>query len=212
MMVKVFILDEHPVMRQGLASILETCADCQVVGDATSVQDALPKIYELKPDIVIMDAFRDNTDNSEDITTIQEMCEKVKIFILTGSSRENDFIKAMGAGVKGYFSKNSEVAQLLDAIQLVATDAVVYSSKMARLFDSTLHETSRLDQLSQREKEILNFVARGHSNKDIANLCFVSEATVKSHMRRIMEKLDVKNRAEAVTTAIEKGLLTINRN
>jgi DNA-binding NarL/FixJ family response regulator len=211
MMVKVFILGEHPVTRRGLASILETCAECQVVGDATNAQDALPQINELKPDIVIMDAFRGNDDNIEAITMVQQKCDKVKIFILTDSKRENDFMRAMSAGVKGYFSKESEVSQLIDAVCLVATGgAVVYSSKIVRLFDSTFQETNRLDGLSQREKEILSFVARGHSNRDIANLCFVSEATVKSHMRRIMEKLDVKNRAEAVTIAFEKGLLEIN--
>ncbi len=211
MMVKVFILDEHPVIRRGLVSILEMCAECQVVGDAANTQDALPQITELKPDIVIMDAFRGNGDNIKDITVIQEKYDNAKIFILTDSKKENDFIKAISAGVKGYFSKDSEISQLIDAINLVAAGStVVYSSKIARLFDSTFQTANQLDELSQREREILGLVARGYSNRNIAEICFVSEATVKSHMRRIMEKLDVKNRAEAVTIAIEKNLLQIN--
>lgn len=209
-MVNIFILDNQPVIRQGLASVLESCAGFQVVGGANNLQDALSQIDRLKPDIVIMDAFRGGGDNTQDIAMILQKFGKVKIFILTDSNREGDFLKAIGAGVKGYLIKDSEVSQLIEAIRLVAADdAVVYSSKVARMFDSTLQEANPVDQLSPREKEILSFVARGHKNRDIANLCFVSEATVKSHMRRIMEKLDVKNRAEAVTIAIEKSLLKI---
>ena len=209
-MVNIFILDKHPVMRHGLASVLEKCAGFQVVGEASNAQEALPKIDELKPDIVIMDAFRDRSDNTDDITMLQQKYTKVKIFILTDSNREQDFLQALGAGVRGYLLKASEVSELTDAIRLVAADdTVVYSSMVAGLFDSTLRETNQFDQLSQREKEILNLVAQGLSNRNIANRCFVSEATVKAHMRRIMEKLDVKNRAEAVTNAIEKGLIKI---
>jgi len=209
-MIKVFLIDKHPVIRQGLATVLEKSAGFQVVGDASNVQDALSQIEELKPDIVIMDAFRGESDNNKDITMILQKFGKVKIFVLTDSNREHDFLKAIRSGARGYLSKTSEVSQLIEAIRLVAADgAVVYSPKLAKLFDSTLQETSRIDQLSQREKEILNLVARGHSNKEIASQCYVSEATVKAHLRRIAEKMNVKNRAEAVATAIEKGLIEI---
>ena len=212
-MIKVFIIDKHPVMRRGLASVLEKCEGFQVVGDANTVPEALPKIEEVKPDIIIMDAFKGGADNSEEITTIQKKFDNAKIFILTDSSKGRDFFKAIGAGVRGYLLKASEVSQLIDAIRLVAADgAVVYSSLVAKLFDSTLQETNRIDQLSQREKEILNLVAQGFSNKEIANRCYVSEATVKAHLRRIAEKMNVRNRAEAVATAIERGLIAITSN
>jgi len=208
-MIKVFLVDNHPVMRQGLASVLEKSEGFEVVGGADNTQDALSQIGELKPDIVIMDAFRGGGDYSKDVAMIQQKHDKAKVFVLTDSTRENDFIKAIGAGVKGYLSKSSEVSQLLDAIRLVASEgAIVYSSTLAKLFDSTLQDTNRrLDQLSQREKEILTLVARGYGNKEIASRCYVSEATVKAHLRRIAEKMDVKNRAEAVATAINKGLI-----
>jgi len=213
-MIKVFLIDNQPVMRQGLASVLEKDAGFQVVGEADSVRDALSQIGELKPDIVIMDAFGGGSDYTKDIAMIQQKFEKAKVFILTDSNRENDFIKAIGAGVRGYLSKTSQVSQLIDAIRLVsANGAVVYSSKVARLFDSNLQETKRqLDQISPREKEILNLVARGYGNKEIASRCYVSESTVKAHLRRIAEKMNVKNRAEAVATAIEKGLIEIASN
>jgi len=210
-MIKVFLVDNHPVMRQGLASVLEKSEGFEVVGGADNTQDALSQIGELKPDIVIMDAFRGGGDYSKDVAMIQQKHDKAKVFVLTDSTRENDFIKAIGAGVKGYLSKSSEVSQLLDAIRLVASEgAIVYSSTLAKLFDSTLQDTNRrLDQLSQREKEILTLVARGYGNKEIASRCYVSEATVKAHLRRIAEKMDVKNRAEAVATAINKGLIDV---
>ena len=208
MMVKVFLVDEHPVMQQSLGSALDKYADFEVVGSANNVQEALSQIDELKPDIVIMDAFKGGNDNINNVEILLQ--KNVKVFILTDSNRENDFVKAIGAGVKGYVSKDTEVSQLIDAIRLVAVDgAVVYSSKVSKLFDPTLQKTNQADQLSPREKEILNHVAQGHTNNEIANLCFISAATVKAHIRRIFEKLDVKNRAEAVSIGIEKRLIGI---
>jgi len=210
-MIKVFLIDKHPVIRKGLAAVLEKSAGFQVVGDADNTQDALSQIKELKPDIVIMDALKSGGDNTEDITMILQKFGEAKVFVLTDSTREHDFLKAIGAGVRGYILKASEISQVIDAIRLVAADgAVVYSTKVAKLFDSTLQGTNRLDQLSQREKEILNLVARGHGNKEVAKRCYISEATVKAHLRRITEKMDVKNRAEAVATAIEKGLIELD--
>ncbi len=207
-MVKVFLIDEHPVTRRGLASVLEMCSGYQVVGDANNLADALPQIEELQPDVVIMDAFGHTGDSIEAISNLHQKCPMVKVLILTDSNKEQDFVKAIRAGVRGYLLKDSDVSQLTDAIRLVAGDgAVVYSSEAAKLFDATNQDTYPFNQLSPREKDILYLVARGHSNKEIATRCYVSEATIKAHLRRITEKLDVKNRAEAVAIAIEKGIL-----
>lgn len=204
-MIKVFLIDKHPVIRQGLASVLEK-AEFQVSGAASNIKEALPQIDQLKPDIVILDEFKGGADNTEDITKLQ--LKNIKIFVLTDSDREHDFIKAIKSGVRGYLLKASEVSHLIDAIRLVAADGtVVYSSKATSLFDSTLQETNQVDRLTQREQEILNLVARGQSNKEIATRCYVSEATVKAHLRRIAEKLGVRNRAEAVAAGIEKGFI-----
>lgn len=209
-MIKVFLVDEHPVIRQGLASVLEESAGFKVVGEANNIKEAISQIGELKPDIVIMDAFRGAGDNIEDIAVIQQKYDKVKVFILTASTREQDFLKAIGAGVRGYLSKVSEVSQLLDAIRLVAADGtVVYSSKVASIFDSTIQQVNRSSLLSTREKEILSLVSHGLSNKEIADRCYVSEATIKAHLRRITEKMNVKNRAEAVATAIQRGFIEV---
>jgi len=212
-MIKVFLVDEHPVIRQGLASILEQSAEFKVVGEANNIKEAISQIGELKPDIIIMDAFRGVGDSIEDIAMIQQKYDKAKVFILTASTREQDFLKALGAGVRGYLSKGAQVPQLLDAVRLVAADGtVVYSSKVASIFDSTIRQANRSGLLSTREKEILTLVSHGLSNKEIANRCYVSEATIKAHLRRITEKMNVKNRAEAVATAIERGFIEIGHN
>lgn len=212
-MIKVFLVDEHPVIRKGVSVILEESAEFKVVGEANSIEEAISQIGELKPDLVIIDAFRGVGDNIGDVAMIQQKYDKAKVFILTASTREQDFLKALGAGVRGYLSKGSEVSELLDAVRLVAADGtVVYSSKVASIFDSTIKQANRSGLLSTREREILGLVSHGLSNREIAVHCYVSEATVKAHLRRIMEKMNVKNRAEAVAIAIERGYIEIGRN
>lgn len=212
-MIKVFLVDEHPVIRKGVSVILEESAEFKVVGEANNIEEAISQIGELKPDLVIIDAFRGVGDNIGDVAMIQQKYDKAKVFILTASTREQDFLKALGAGVRGYLSKASEVSELLDAVRLVAADGtVVYSSKVASLFDSTIKQANRSGLLSTREKEILGLVSHGLSNREIAVHCYVSEATVKAHLRRITEKMNVKNRAEAVAIAIERGYIEIGRN
>lgn len=212
-MIKVFLVDEHPVIRKGVSVILEESAEFRVVGEANSIEEAISQIGELKPDLVIIDAFRGVGDNIGDVAMIQQKYDKAKVFILTASTREQDFLKALGAGVRGYLSKGSEVSELLDAVRLVAADGtVVYSSKVASIFDSTIKQANRSGLLSTREREILGLVSHGLSNREIAVHCYVSEATVKAHLRRIMEKMNVKNRAEAVAIAIERGYIEIGRN
>jgi len=212
-MIKVFLVDEHPVIRKGISVVLEEFAEFKVVGEANNIEEAISQIGELKPDLVIMDAFRGVGDNIENIAMIQQKYDKAKVFILTASTREQDFLEALGAGVRGYLSKVSEVSELLDAVRLVAADGtVVYSSKVASIFDSTIKQANQSGLLSTREKEILGLVAHGLSNKEIADRCYVSEATVKAHLRRITEKMNVKNRAEAVATGIERGFIEIGRN
>lgn len=212
-MIKVFLVDEHPVIRKGVSVILEESAEFRVVGEANNIEEAISQIGELKPDLVIIDAFRGVGDNIGDVAMIQQKYDKAKVFILTASTREQDFLKALGAGVRGYLSKGSEVSELLDAVRLVAADGtVVYSSKVASIFDSTIKQANRSGLLSTREREILGLVSHGLSNREIAVHCYVSEATVKAHLRRITEKMNVKNRAEAVAIAIERGYIEIGRN
>jgi len=206
-MAKIFIVDELSVIRRGLASVLEAYAGYKVVGEASNIKEALPKIGEIKPDLIIIDVYRPGGGGTDAIALLQKKVPTAKVLILTDSNDKESFISSIKAGAKAYLLKASELNEIIDSIRLVATGgAVVYSSKAAKMFDMP-GERAVEDSLSAREKEVLRLVAKGQSNREIAAHCYISETTVKAHLRRISEKLDVKNRAQAVAIAIDKGLL-----
>lgn len=211
-MINVCVVDYCQVFRVGLVSVLQEHPEFQVVGDTGSIQEAVAKMDELQPDIIIMDAFGPDDDGVEAIACLQRMFPQVKILILTASYNEENFIMAIKAGVSGYLLKSLGLSELIDSIRLVASGgAVVYTSMASRLF----REPREMDNgnkkvcgnLSQREVEVLQLVAKGSSNKEIAACCFISETTVKAHLRKILEKLNAKNRAQAVVLATVDGLL-----
>ncbi|MDO8473626.1 MAG: response regulator transcription factor, partial [Dehalococcoidia bacterium] len=215
-MVKIFLIDHHPVFRRGLASLLGGHTQFQVVGDAANVKEALPLLEELQPDIIIADFFSPNGDGYEGITMLNQKRPQVKVLVLTDSQNETDFLNCVRSGAKGYLMKKLDLPELVDSIRLVASGtAIVYSTATSTLLDgSGMQNRPRrngTNGLSEREKEILSLVASGSSNKEIASKCYVSETTVKAHMRRITEKMNVKNRAQAVAIAMEKGLLHIQK-
>ena len=211
-MVKLFVIDFHPVVRRGLASMFpEGDPEFKVVGEASGVLEAVDKIEELQPDIVIMDMFTPGGDSGDAVNLLQQKCPKVKVIVLTDSNKKEDFFKAIRTGATGYLLKSLELNELVDSVRLVSRgSAIVYSSMAVKLLDET-EETGNGHKnggsLSDREVEILKLVALGSSNKEIASHCYLSETTVKAHLRRISEKLVVKNRAQAVARAIEGGYL-----
>jgi DNA-binding NarL/FixJ family response regulator len=207
-MAKIFIVDELSVIRRGLASVLEAYAGYKVVGEASNIKEALPKIGEIKPDLIIIDVYRPGGGGTDAIALLQKKMPAAKVLVLTDSNDKESFISSIKAGAKAYLLKASELNEIIDSIRLVATGgAVVYSSKAAKMFDVPGEKAGIEDSLSAREKEVLRLVAKGQSNREIAAHCYISETTVKAHLRRISEKLDVKNRAQAVAIAIDKGLL-----
>ena len=211
-MVKIFMIDYHPVFQHGLKSILERSSEFQVVGDATNIQEALAKVDELQPDIVIMDIEMPRGEGLEAIALLQQKYPQLKLFILTDSDSEYYFSNAIKSGAKGYMLKSVGITELIDSIRLVASGSViVYDSTAARQLEQNNNANAKnktgLNSLSQREKEVLKLVAQGSSNKEIARHCFVSETTVKAHLSRILEKLNVKNRAQAVAMGMEQGYL-----
>ena len=206
-MPKVFIIDEMSVIRHGLASVLKTYAGYDVVGGAPSIEASLPMIGELKPDIIVIDINREGGGGVEAINELRRRLPSAKVLVLTDSTDKESFFSSIGAGAKAYLLKASEITEIVDSIRLVATGgAVVYGSGAAKLFDFT-NDKNNAGPLSPREREVLRFVAKGESNREIGLKCFISETTVKAHLRRISEKLDVKNRAQAVAIAMDKGLL-----
>jgi len=211
---KVFIIEGLQVVRVGLISILKEHPEFEVVGDAASATEALARMEEVEPDIVTIEPFAPGGGGVEAITRVQQRFPQVKVIVLTHSDKRSDFVRAMRSGARAYLLKSLEGEELIDSIRLVAGGrAVVYASKAARLFDGPMNpgndndHKSELDCLTDREKEILWLVAQGASNKEVAVQCYVSHTTVKAHLRRIAEKLDVKNRTQAVAIALARGYL-----
>ncbi len=211
-MVNIFVIDSYTVHRYGLVSMLKEQPAFRVIGDATNPSQAVAKFGELQPDIVIMDIFMPGGEGVEVINLIRQKFPDIKVIIFTLSDKEEDFLKAMRAGARAYLLKSIETAELIESIHLVATGHAIVSPLMAFRLPAELGNTNTrnkqgLNGLSPREKEVLCLVAQGASNKEIAAQCYVSETTAKAHLRRILEKLNVRNRAQAAAMGISKGLL-----
>ncbi len=213
-MIKVLVVDDHPVFRHGLISVLEKLPDFQVVGQATNGLEAVVKAQEYQPDVVTMDIRMAGGGGVESTAAIRQTLPQVRVLILTVSDKDDDLFAAIKAGAKGYLLKSAELDELVDAIRLVAGDEAIISPSMAARLLEEFQQSSgyrpaiELDKLSRREREVLQLVAQGGSNKEIATKLFISETTVKAHLRRILDKLHVKNRAEAVAKATAKGLFS----
>lgn len=210
-MISVYIIDDM-YYRYGLISILEKYPEFQIVGGEEDILTSLGEIENLHPDVVILDAFPNDIDKTEVIESIKNKVPQSRVLIFTKHYTEEDCLKCIKLGARGYLQKGIKVDELVECLKLVANgDAMVFTSEAVKALESSFlsSERSKKNQheLSNREKEILKLVSQGINTKEISERCFVSETTIKAHLKRIMEKLHAKNRAEAVAKAIEQGLL-----
>ncbi len=212
-MIKVLVADDHPVSRQGLISLLQQYPEFEAVGQAINGVEAVAKASELHPDIVVMDIRMPGGDGVEATAILHQRLPAVKVIVFTVSDKDDDLFAAIKAGAMGYLLKSVSVHELLEAIRLVAKGEAMVSPTMAVRLLAEFKQATKdraakgLNELSAREKEVLLLVSEGGSNKEIADQLFISETTVKAHLRSILEKLHVKNRAQAVALATARGLL-----
>jgi len=211
-MVNIFVIESYAVHRYGLIAMLKEHPEFRVIGDATNASEAVAQLSELQPDIVIMDVFMPGGEGVEAVNLIRQKFPDVKVIVFTLSDKEEDFLRAMRGGARAYLLKSIETAELIESVHLVATGHAIVSPLMAfRLPEEFGNNNTRnkqgLNSLSPREKEVLYLVTQGASNKEIAIQCYVSQTTAKAHLRRILEKLNVRNRAQAAALGISKGLL-----
>ncbi|MBM2621989.1 response regulator transcription factor [Actinoplanes sp. LDG1-06] len=205
-MIRILLVDDHPVVRHGLRGMLEAEPDLTVIGEASSGDEGVALAVELRPDVVLMDLRMPGGDGVSATERIVAEASGVRVMVLTTYESDRDILRAIEAGAGGYLLKDASPAELADAVRATARGETVLAPSVA----STLVRQVRKPAppaLSARETEVLRLVARGLTNADIGKQLFISEATVKTHLLRAFNKLDVADRTAAVTTAMENGLL-----
>jgi DNA-binding NarL/FixJ family response regulator len=206
-MIRVQLVDDHPVVRAGLAGILDAEPDIEVVGEAGSAQEAVVLAGSLRPDVVLMDLRMPGGDGVTATIGVLAAVPSTRVVVLTTYESDADILRAVEAGAAGYLLKDASRAELVAAIRSAARGETVLAPSVATRLVDRMRRPPAADTLSPREVEVLRHVARGLSNAEIGRELFISEATVKTHLLRTFAKLGVSDRTAAVTTAIASGHL-----
>lgn len=217
MSMRVLLVDDHPLFRDGIASLL-AARDFRVVGQAGDGAEAMEMVKYLKPDLILMDINMPGVNGLAATRLIQAAYPEIKIVILTVSEEDEDLFEAIKSGADGYVQKSLDSDQFFTLIENVLRGEVgmtpVLASKILRDYarQQSPSQQGEHEKLTPRELEVLELVAQGASNLDIAQQLFISENTVKFHMKNILQKLHASNRAEVVAYALRSGLLPIPPN
>lgn len=206
--IRLFVVDDHPVVRKGVESIFDCEPDIEVVGSAASAQDALERIPALQVDVLLTDLRMEGMSGDELIARLHNICPEVRAAVLTNFHSDEDVFRAMRAGVKAYLLKSAPMEEVITAVrQVYAGERWIPSYIAQQLAD----RVSR-DQLSLREIEILQLTANGMKNREIAEALCISQHTVRNHMNNVLDKLNSRDRTEAVTIALRQGLVRLNED
>ncbi|MCZ7530435.1 MAG: response regulator transcription factor [Acidimicrobiia bacterium] len=215
---RVLVVDDHALFRRGLELVLSQETDVEVVGEATDGVEAVEAADELSPDVVLMDVRMPRASGIDAARKIREKLPATKILMLTVSDDERDLYEAILAGANGYLLKEVSIEEVADAVRAVARGHSLISPSMASKLLTEFNELARraedrrlatAPRLTAREIEVLKLVAKGLSNREIAEELFIAENTVKNHIRNILEKLGLHSRMEAVVYAMREKLLEI---
>ena len=202
-LIRVGIVDDHPVVRDGLAAILGLQPDIKVVGEAATGREACALFDRQRPDVLLLDLKMPGMDGLEVVQTLCAAHPEARIVILTTYGGDEDIFRSLKAGAKGYLLKDAPRQQILEAIRTVHAGGRYLSAAIV----SKVAEHALRPELTGREREVLQHMARGESNKEIGAALFVSEGTVKTHVKSILAKLDASSRTEAVTIATRRGII-----
>jgi NarL family two-component system response regulator LiaR len=211
--IRVLIVDDQAIVRKGIRALLAQVEDIKVVGEAGDGQEAVAQVEALQPDVILMDLVMPRMDGIEAIRQITDRHEEAGILVLTSFSGDDKVFPAIKAGALGYLLKDSEPADLLQAIRQVHRGEPSLEPSIARKVIQEMQRPSRRpptpDPLTNREIEVLRLVAKGLSNPGIAERLTVTEATVRSHMSNILSKLHLANRVQATLYALHEGLVSL---
>lgn len=216
--VRVMVVDDHSLFRRGIVAVLEAADGLEVIGEAVDGLTAISKARELVPDVIVMDLNMPNCSGLEATQALQTDLPQVNILVLTVSEMEADLFAAIRYGAKGYLLKKTDPEDLVDAIFDVARGGAIVSPLMAASLLAEFKSISPAEgqspaddavvsEVSPREHDVLQLVAQGSTNREIAAALFISENTVKTHLRSIMEKLHLANRSQAAAYAARRGLV-----
>ena len=208
--IRVLIVDDQPVVRQGLRAFLELQEGLEIVGEAVDGEEAVEAASHLRPDVVLMDLVMPRLDGVAAMRILRERVPGARVIVLTSFLDDDKLLPALRAGAAGYLLKNAQPQELVRAVRAAhAGQALLDPVVAARLVDTlaATGDEDPLERLTQRERQVLMLIGEGYTNKRIAQQLFVSEKTVKSHVGHVLAKLGVSDRTQAAVVAVRAGLL-----
>ena len=215
--IRLLVADDHKIFRQGIKMLLEEESDLQVVGEASDGRDAVKKATELKPDVILMDIAMANLNGLEATRQIKKQLPSAKVIMVTMHKNEEYVLQSFQAGASGFILKEGAVEELVSAIRSINSDKSFLSPSISKtLIDAYMRkmETGKtetpFDLLTDREREVLQLIAEGYTNREVAKSLFISVKTVEAHRAHIMQKLNIHDIAKLVKYAIQKGLVDLN--
>lgn len=207
-MIRVVVADDHPVVRAGIVGLIALDDGIDVVGEATDGVEAVDLARSLQPDVVLMDLRMPRLTGAEATARIADELPGIRVLVLTTYESDDDILGAIEAGASGYLLKAAPQEEIVAGIRAVAEGHTVLAPSIAATLVTRMREDAAVKpQLSPRELEVLRLVAAGRSNPEIARELYIGEATVKTHLLHVFEKLGVSDRTRAVTLALELGIL-----
>jgi DNA-binding NarL/FixJ family response regulator len=208
--IRVLVVDDHPVWRDGVKNDLRVAGIAEVVGEASDGGEAIQRALEDMPDVVLMDLQLPTVSGVEATRRIVEEAPHVKVLVLSASAEEADVLEAVKAGASGYLLKSSTSEEVASAVRRVHEGDAVFTPSLAGLVLDEFRRVARREEgepeLTQRENEVLKLVAKGYTYKDIADRLFITPKTVQNHVHNILAKLQLQKRYELMRYAIQKGL------
>jgi DNA-binding NarL/FixJ family response regulator len=212
--IRTLIVDDHPVIRFGVKHMLDAESDIEVVGDLEGMHGIAEVLERLAPEVVLLDLELADLDGVEALRQLRDIAPQLKVIVYTSHDEEDYIIQAAELGVDGYLLKGSPKEEIVDAVRSVseggtAIESVVAAKLMSHMNKRSARARQPTVSFSKREKQVLELLAGGKTNREIGETLFISESTVKFHVHAILSKLDASNRTEAVSMAVKQGVISL---